>query len=174
MESLIDQILFLQKVSIFKDLTVEELGHIAAIGEILEYDEGEYLFREGEIGYNAYIVISGSVEIFRIFKKKKIVVDIMHRGNYFGEMAIFDGDVRSASAKTIEKSLIMLYKKEDMDRVILKYPSISLGIIKVMSKRLRDNARRFQKYEQIFSEFREFSAKIESMFEDKYFPHNRL
>lgn len=169
MESLIDQILFLQKVPIFKDLTVKELGQIASISESLEYEEGEYLFREGDIGYNAYVIISGSVEIFRMLKnKEKITYTILESGSNFGEMALFEGDVRSASAQTLKNSLIMSYKKEDFDNVILKYPSIAMGIIRVLSKRLRETTGRLQKYEQFFSEYRIFSNRINNIFDKDF------
>lgn len=164
MESIIDQILFLQNVSIFKDLTVEELGKIASISNILEYDENEYLFKEGDYGYNAYIVISGSVEIYRVLKnKEKSIISIMRKGNYFGEMSLFDGFPRSASARTLETSIIMSYKKEDMDKVIGEYPSIAMRIIKVMSRRIRENGLKIQRYEQILSEFRSFSKRIDKI-----------
>ncbi len=100
MESLIDQILFLQRVPIFKDLTVEQLGEIASISEINEYEEDEFLFREGDVGYNAYILISGKVELFKTLKNRdKVIIAEMTSGDYFGEMAIFDGETRTASAK---------------------------------------------------------------------------
>jgi CRP/FNR family transcriptional regulator, cyclic AMP receptor protein len=165
MESLIDRILFLQKVPIFENLSVEELGHIASISETLEYDEGEYLFKEGDIGYNAFVIISGSVEIFRIFdNKQKIVLSIMETGDCFGEMAIFDGYPRSASAITLENSIILSYKKEALDGVITKYPSIAIGIIKIMSERVRHNGTKLQKYEQLFSEFKSLYNKLDKSF----------
>lgn len=168
MESLIDQILFLQKVPIFKDLTVEQLGEIASISVINEYEEDEFLFREGDVGYNAYILISGKVEIFKTLKNNnKIIVAEMVNGDYFGEMAIFDGEARTASAKTVVHSIIMSYSKENMDDAINKYPSIALRVMNVMSKRMRDKDAQLKKYEQFFLEFKKFSNKISGLISSK-------
>jgi CRP/FNR family transcriptional regulator, cyclic AMP receptor protein len=166
METVIDQILFLQKVPIFKDLTVEQLGHIAAVSSIEDYEAGEYLFREGDIGYNSYVVISGKVELLRnVDNKEKVRIAMMESGSYFGEMAVFDGDTRSASAKTLESSIIMSYTKDSLDNVIMKYPSIGLRVIKVLSQRVRENVDKLHKFEKLFAEFKKFSQHIDEIME---------
>ncbi len=164
METVIDQILFLQKVPIFKDLTVEQLGHLAALSTIEEFEEGELLFREGDIGYNSYVIISGKIELLRdIGKKEKVRIAVMESGGYFGEMAIFDGDTRSATARTLENSIIMSYTKDNLDDVIMNYPSIALRIISGLSKRVRENVMKLHKYEKLFSEFRKFYSNIDEI-----------
>lgn len=143
MTPLIEQILFLQNVSIFKDLSVEELGRIASITKTENYEEGEILFEGGDTGDHAYIVISGKVEIYRkLNREKEIKIATFKAGDCFGEMSLFDGEPRSASARILEPCVLSIYSKDDLTTVIKRYPSIALRIIEVLSTRFRENTSR--------------------------------
>ncbi len=168
MKTVIDQILFLQGVPIFKDLTVEQLGHIASVSTTEEYEEGEFLFREGDVGDNSYVIISGKVELLKnIGGRETTRIDVLNEGKYFGEMSVFDGNERVASARTMENSLIISYTRDDLNNVIMEYPSIGLGIIRVLSERLRSSMSLLNKYESMFSEFKRFSSKVDKIMESK-------
>ncbi len=134
---LIEQILFLENVPIFKDLSVDELGRIAGITKTERYEEGELLFKEGDTGDQAYIIISGKIEIYLTMDNDKKIIAEFQTGDCFGEMSLFDGFPRSASARVLEPSILSVYSKEDLLTVIDRYPSIAIRIIEVLSRRLR-------------------------------------
>lgn len=159
---LIETVLFLQKVPIFKDLSIEELGNIASITHMEEYEEGEILFHEGDIGDQAYVVISGKVEIYKeaTKKQKESVITNFITGDCFGEMSLFDGETRSTSARTMEPSTLGIYSKSELNAVIDRYPSIAIGIIKVLSNRLRNITAKQNKYSNAFNEFKKVYNNI--------------
>lgn len=139
MDSLIEKMLFLERVDIFRSLALEELSHIAEITTVEEFGENEILFRQGDPGGSAYIVVSGSVELFledRDRGPRSLVV--LKEGASFGEMALLDGQPRSASARLIMDSLLARIEREDFYRLLTMYPSLSLAIIAHLSRRLRD------------------------------------
>lgn len=164
MISLIDQILFLQNIPIFQNLTVDELGQIAAITKTDNFEEDEILFKEGDLGDQAYIVISGEVEIYkRIRKDNEITIARLKHGECFGEMALFDGEPRSASARTTAPSVLSIYSREDLMSVINQYPTIALGIINEISIRLRNVQMNLDDYKKTIQDFRILYKKMENI-----------
>ncbi|MFC1495555.1 Crp/Fnr family transcriptional regulator [Thermodesulfobacteriota bacterium] len=164
MISLIDQILFLQKIPIFQNLTVDELGQIAAITKTDNFEEDEILFKEGDLGDQAYIVISGEIKIYkRIRKDNEITIARLRNGACFGEMALFDGEPRSASARTTAPSVLSIYSREDLMSVINQYPTIALGIINEISKRLRSVQMNLDDYKKTIDDFRILYKKMENI-----------
>ena len=59
-------------------------------------------------------------------------------GDYFGEMALLTGETRSATVRTTEESEMFLLHKNDFDVILERFPSISLSMGKIVSKRLRE------------------------------------
>lgn len=165
---LIEMVLFLQKVPIFKDLSIEELGNIAGITHIENYEEGEILFHEGDIGDQAFVVVSGKVEIYKESKRNRqeSIITVFQSGDCFGEMSLFDGQTRSTSARTVEPTALGIYSKSDLNLVIDRYPSIAIGIIKVLSNRLRNITVKQNKYSNAFNEFKKVYQNITQIDEE--------
>jgi CRP-like cAMP-binding protein len=139
MDSLIEKMLFLEKVDIFRTLSLEELSHIAEITTTEEFSENEILFRQGDPGASAFIVVSGSVELFLEDKAREPrSIMVLKDGMSFGEMALLDGQPRSASARVVMDSVLARIERDEFLRVLRSYPTLSLAIISHLSQRLRD------------------------------------
>jgi len=103
----------LNRVSLFSTLPQEDLERLVAVGEEQLLPAGTLLFEEGEDGDTFYAVISGAVEIFR--KKGDGTPErlaIRRGGDAFGEMALLENAPRSASARTLEESRLLLLNRE--------------------------------------------------------------
>tara|TARA_B100000315_G_scaffold241582_1_gene262590 strand:+ start:4203 stop:4643 length:441 start_codon:yes stop_codon:yes gene_type:complete len=74
----------------------------AAKTEKRAFSEGQYIFREGESGDLAFVVLSGKVEISHVVDDKDSAIGSVIKGGMFGEMALIDNDPRMASARAIE------------------------------------------------------------------------
>jgi CRP/FNR family cyclic AMP-dependent transcriptional regulator len=136
---LLEKILFLQKVDMFEHLTVPELQKIAHITETDHYNDEEYLFRQGDPGNYAYIVISGEVEIFfESGKGDPRPLATVGEGTCFGEMALLDGEPRSAGARTVSECMLSRISRRDFIHIMHQYPAIALGIISQLSLRIRE------------------------------------
>ncbi len=143
--SIPDKILHLRGIEIFEGLSVGELAAIASVTEEKITPAGEDVICEGEAGETMYMIISGRVSVI---KKKaeggEIELDKINPGDYFGEMALFEDEVRSATIRTEEESRFLVLHKREFEEIVREYPQIALHICRVLSRRLRRLHNRFQ------------------------------
>lgn len=159
MAILMEKVIQLEKVQIFKNLNVEELSHIASITSTKDYEENEILFRQNDPGGTAYIITSGKIELFTEENGHERTLTHLGEGACFGEMSLFDGKPRSASARVTEKSSINSFHKTDLLNVIMTYPDIALGILTVLSERLREANREISEFKRVKNEIKELYNK---------------
>jgi len=76
--------------------------------------------------------------------KREMELDRIGAGDYFGEMALFEGDVRSATIRTSEQSNLLVLHKREFAEIVREYPQIALRICKVLSQRLRELHQKIQ------------------------------
>jgi CRP/FNR family cyclic AMP-dependent transcriptional regulator len=76
-------------------------ARIAAGSRKATYNEGEFIFREGELGDTAFVLLDGTVQISRRDDGKTIPIGIVNVGGIFGEMALIDDGERMASAQAV-------------------------------------------------------------------------
>lgn len=120
-------------------------GHLKQLLEVIHtryYTAGEYIFYQGDPGIALYIINDGEV---KICKQLDVDDDVelarFKRGDFFGEMALLDNDVRSASAIAIKDSTLAVIFKPDLDKLIDKHPKkgvqILRGLSQIIATRLR-------------------------------------
>lgn len=106
-------------------------------GSIKNFPANEILFSQGEIGDTAYVIEKGRILIYLSKDTEDFPLNILGEGEIFGEMAILDNQVRSASAKTLEPcSLILVTKDQLLERVQAADNVVRL-LLRVLLKRLR-------------------------------------
>jgi CRP/FNR family transcriptional regulator, cyclic AMP receptor protein len=103
------------------------------------YNPGDIIFREGDMGNEMYIIQSGKVKIAKQLKsgEEKTLV-ILGPGDFFGEMAVIDKDVRSANAVALEASRLIALDEEVFEMHMQTNPKIVKKILKNLTSRLRD------------------------------------
>ena len=146
-----DKILRVKGINIFEGLSVSELAAIASITEELECGKDEFVLREGEAGETMYLIIKGSVSVLKGVEKegaREIELARMGAGDYFGEMALLEDTVRSASIKTSEDSRFLVLHKQEFTEIVREYPQIALHICRALSSRIRDLGEKLQSYEK--------------------------
>lgn len=102
------------------------------------YPGGEIIIRQGEPGDCMYVIQSGEVEILRDKDDKQIQIAIRKTGDFFGEMALFSREVRSATVKALGDARVLTVDKKNLMKSIQKDPSLAFRIIETLSKRVRD------------------------------------
>lgn len=129
----------LHNVPIFRMLGKESIDFIVERLKFKTYDENHTICKIGDPGDTMYIIISGAVDIIiQDNDGNEQVVASSGSGDYFGEMALLTGEPRSATVRTTEPSEMFLLVQKDFDVILEKFPSISLSMSKVVSKRLRE------------------------------------
>ena len=134
----VEKVLFLKSVDLFRALPGEELAQIAEIAEEQPFAAGEQVFAEGEPGDALYLVVEGAVKVHQGQRQ------LAHLGvrDVFGEMAVLDSEPRSASVTAVKDAVLLKIARDDFRDILQERPEIGMGIIKVLSRRLRDGARR--------------------------------
>jgi hypothetical protein len=133
-----DKILHLKGIEIFEDLSVNELAAIASVTDEISALSSEVVIKEGEPGDTMYMVIEGEVSVIRGYGgKEEIELERIRPGDYFGEMALLDDIVRSATIRTEKECRFLVLHKEEFKEIVREYPQIALHICKVLSRRIR-------------------------------------
>ncbi len=100
------------------------------------FGKGEVVFREGERGDALFIIQSGAVEISRQAGGRKVVVGLLQRGDFFGEMAIVDDDVRSATATSIADTRLLPITRRSFHERARSDPGVALHLMRTLCLRL--------------------------------------
>lgn len=109
-----------------------------------EWVAGTPVFSEGEPGDGIYVVHSGVVEIAaRSVPGRQHRLAVMEPGDYFGEMAVFDGGPRSASATVLETALLTFIPADAVREVLSTAPLLAAALVRDASLRMRDFNQRF-------------------------------
>lgn len=103
-----------------------------------EYKNGEIIIKQGESGNCMYVIQSGEVEVLRDNDGKEVQLAIRKTGDFFGEMALFSREVRSASIRALGDARILTVDRKNLLSSIQKDPSLAFRIIETLSKRVRD------------------------------------
>jgi CRP-like cAMP-binding protein len=115
--------------------TTEDGMSAGDLGKI--YSDGELIIRQGEVGDCMYVVQSGKVEVFKVQGDAEMHLGTMGEGDFFGEMALLDRDVRSASIRSIGETRVLKVDKRTFLTQVHADPSMALRIVQKMSQRIR-------------------------------------
>ncbi len=127
----------LKNVAYFKGLSRKEIGQVLAIAGVKSYKAGEMVFAKQDLGNNFFIVKSGHIKIFTsVGPEKKKTFAFLKKGDFFGEMSLLGGKVRSASAQAIEESELFVISKKNFKRLILENPDFTLKLLHTLVERL--------------------------------------
>src|SRR5262249_9597311 len=96
------------------------------------------VFKKGEPGGTMYVVVSGRVETFIMDEDgERVVLETVAPGQIFGELSIFDGEPRSASAVALESTRTAIIDRSDLSDLVSKRPPARLDVLTVLSQRIR-------------------------------------
>jgi CRP-like cAMP-binding protein len=126
----------LRQYPIFSRLEPAMLKLLAFSSERLTYDAGQVMFRAGDMGDAAYVVIDGAVEISVPTPGGPIVVNRLGRHDIIGEIAIFGEVPRTATATATTRMEALKISKELFFKLIRENPDAALELIRVLAARL--------------------------------------
>jgi CRP/FNR family cyclic AMP-dependent transcriptional regulator len=127
----------LSKIALFESLTNEDLDTLTLHLDEVVYEEGDVIFRQGDEGSSLFIIEEGGVEIAYGEGIGKVVLSSLFNGQYFGELSLFDGSPRSATATALKHSELIRLDRDDLVEFVNKNPAAALRIISEMGERLR-------------------------------------
>jgi CRP/FNR family cyclic AMP-dependent transcriptional regulator len=137
MLSTVEKVLFLKSIDLFSQIPAEDLAQIALISTEETRELNEEIFAEGESGDALFLVLDGKV---RVHRNDRVIAELGER-ECFGEMAILDASPRSATVTALADTDLLKISREDFQEIMSEKPEIATGIIKVLSRRLRNAIR---------------------------------
>ena len=108
------------------------------------FKAGEIIFCEQEHGADCYFLLEGKVKISKNVGSSQKILDIIEKGNFFGEMAILEAEPRSASAIALDSVQVLKFNRSNFDTMLQGQPQLALRLLFSFSKRIYDAKRRLQ------------------------------
>jgi CRP/FNR family transcriptional regulator, cyclic AMP receptor protein len=127
----------LARTEVFSGLGERELREVAQVAVPRSWQRGELVFREGDSGDTCYLIKSGAVLLTREHQDGRMVAIAECRaGAMFGELAMFRGETRSATAEAIEATEAVALLAPDMTRLIRGNPDIATELLATLAERV--------------------------------------
>ena len=102
------------------------------------YNDGDVVIKQGRSGECFYVVQSGRLEVVQSSEHGEQHLTYLESGDSFGEMAIFEKEVRSATIRAIGEARVLKVDKKTLYRRIQEDPLLAVGLLKKMSHRIRE------------------------------------
>jgi CRP-like cAMP-binding protein len=141
----------LRGCALFESLSAEQLAKVAEIAIPRELAGGEWIFREGSVGDEMYVVVDGRVRIStEIPGAGEEALTLLGPGSYFGEMAVIDEAPRSADAVAHSACTLLAIRRDDLDRLMFLDKDLAYALlwplVRTLSSRLRETTGKLRSF----------------------------
>jgi CRP/FNR family transcriptional regulator, cyclic AMP receptor protein len=134
----LDDVEILSRVALFSLMKRRDLKRIAKIANHHSYEKGEAIIREGERDGRLFVIDSGEVSVIKdLGGPCEKVLRTLRSGNYFGEMALIDDYVRTASVVANSRTEALSLDQWNLREEIREYPAIAIELLQTLGRRLR-------------------------------------
>ncbi len=128
----------LKDVGGFEGLSDAQIGLLTNRAAIRSYSKGAIIVNEGDEGNSLFVIQSGSVKAFLSDENgREVVLSTQGPGEYFGDLALFDDEPRSASVMALEPCKVMIITKSQLREAITEDPEIGFSLLHGLAKRVR-------------------------------------
>jgi len=129
----------LASVEIFSELPQADIARLAKVTVVRQYKDGDVIVREGELGVAFYVVAQGQVEVFKGSDNNVEVLATLGENSFFGEMALFDNHVRSASVRAKGNVECLVLTKWDFNAELSASGCrIATAMLAILARRIRN------------------------------------
>jgi CRP-like cAMP-binding protein len=133
-----DTLELLARVPAFETLEPDDLRRVAEVAVRRSFEPGQVMFREGDPSNTCYVVRSGLARAVRDHADgRSITLAEFGPGDFFGELAMFDDERRSATVEAIDQLEVVGIAGRDMRRLVREHGDIALGVVVGLGRRLR-------------------------------------
>ena len=127
----------IRKLDIFETLDEKIIKNIAKMCIEREFITGDYIVKRGEAGLGLYFITAGRAKVEIDRDGVKVVVALLHEGDFLGELSMIDDNVRSADVICVENTSCLLLTRDSFTRLLKKHPEIALQMAKALVARIR-------------------------------------
>ncbi len=134
----------LRRVPMFAKLEPSRLKLLAFTSEYLTYDDGEIVFRVGDPGDCAYVIIEGEVDIIAETETGEVVVATLGRNALFGELALLNNVPRTATIRARGQLHVLRIADDVFLKLLAENSDVALDVIRQLSEKLAKAHRQFE------------------------------
>jgi CRP-like cAMP-binding protein/Fe-S-cluster-containing dehydrogenase component len=134
----------LRGVPMFSDLSPDFIDHLRESVELLRFAPGQIIARQGDPADSFYLVRIGFVKISESYPGGELVLAYLSRGDYFGEIGLLGGGVRTATCTALDHVEVVRISGEDFREMIERFPNVRRGLEAVAEERRSANQQRLQ------------------------------
>jgi len=133
------------KPELFRDLTEDEFEALLGTATRVTARKGRILYMPEETGEALFFVQEGAVQIYRISPEgKKFVINNLHSGAIFGEMALIGQRMHNSFAQALEDSILCVVRRDELERLLVRKPRVALRILDILGRRLAETENRLE------------------------------
>ena len=135
----------LQQIEHFNNLSLDEVKNIIRSGKILHYDKDQVIFNEDDPSAGMFVLLNGQVQLCKISLQGQLsILSIIHPIIMFNEVSALDNGANPITAITTQESILWQIEAEKLQEIIVNYPRIGLGLLRVLAARNRKLVTQFQ------------------------------
>ncbi|PYU11197.1 MAG: cyclic nucleotide-binding protein [Acidobacteria bacterium] len=134
----------LRGVPMFANLSAEFIAHIKESVELQRFAPGQTIVRQGEPADSFYLVRIGFVKVSENYPGGEVVLAYLSRGDYFGEIGLLSGGVRTATCTALDHVELVRISGDDFRDMVVRFPSVRSGIEAIAVERSAANKQRLQ------------------------------
>ena len=127
----------LADIDLFSGLTPAQLDWVAQRAHRRVFEAGRNVMTIEQPGEAVYIILYGTVKIHIEQGERDVILSILGAGDLLGEMSLIDSVGRSASAVTLENSLMLWMDKFTFNHMLENFPPVARNLVKILSARVR-------------------------------------
>ena len=129
---------FLESINLFYNVKEDFLSHAASLCKTKQYPKSSMIILEEEYGDKLFIVKEGTVKITRVNDEgKEVILALLGSSEIFGEMAILDGESRSANVLAQENCNLIVISSEDFIEILKDNFKVSFALMSELAKKIR-------------------------------------
>jgi CRP-like cAMP-binding protein/Fe-S-cluster-containing dehydrogenase component len=139
----------LRGVPMFADLSPDFIEHLKQSVELVRYAPGQVIAHQGDPADCFYLVRIGFVKISEDYPGGDLVLAYLSRGDYFGEIGLLGGGVRTANCTALDHVEVVKISGDDFREMVKRFPNVRVGLESVAAERRAANAQRIEMVESV-------------------------
>lgn len=128
----------LRDFPLFSELTIDQLRQISSISKVQNFKKNEMLFSEGDDYKGFFILLKGSVKVYKISSEgKESILHLIKPLDAFGDVPLFEGGNYPVFAQAISDSILIFYPKNEFKQLLMFNSTICFNMLTGFAKRMR-------------------------------------
>jgi CRP-like cAMP-binding protein len=131
-----NEVELLRRVPLFAGIEPAKLKLLAYTSDVVTYHSGQVLFRKGDVGDAAYVIINGDAEVSITTDSGDVPIAHLKDGDFLGEIAILCDTPRTATVKAKSELKTLRIRKEPFFELLRQFPEMAIEMARIMAERL--------------------------------------